>query len=98
MPKTKAGKWAVSMAGAFIVLLLVFYGIVISGQRGGETYFSNLALAIPITLAGVCAVAGLVVGLIAVIRKRERSGLVYVAIVIGALVTLWTAAEIIFPH
>ena len=98
MSRTKFGKWSVSLISAFFVLILVFYGFIIAGQRGGETFFSNLTLAIPMLLAGACAVAAFVVGLNAMIRQRERSVLVYVAVVIGALITLWIAAEILFPH
>ena len=98
MPRTKLGKWSVGLIGVFFICLLLFYALVISGQRGGESFFSNLALTIPMLIAGVCGIAALAVGLIAIIRHRERSALVYLAVVIGALVTLWIAAEFIFPH
>ncbi len=98
MPKTKLGKWSTGLAGVFIVMMLIFYGIVALGQTGGETFFDNIALAIPITLAGISAIAGLITGLIAVIKQRERSVLVCVAILIGALVTLFAGGEILFPH
>ncbi len=98
MPHTKMGKWSVSLISAFFVLMLIFYGFIIAGQRGGEAFFSNLTLTIPILLAGACGIAAFVTGLIAIIKYRERSALTYAAVVIGALVTLWTAAEIIFPH
>ena len=98
MPHSKIGKWSVGFFGAFIFFLMLFYIIVATGQRGGETFFSNLALTIPMLLAGTCSVAGFVTGLIAIIKKRERSGLTYVAVVIGALVILWIAAEVLFPH
>jgi len=98
MPKTKIGKLSVGLIGAFIILLILFYILVATGQRGGETFFSNQALAVPILLAGLCGIVAFVTGLIAIIKQRERAVLVYLAVVIGALVTLWTAAEIMFPH
>jgi len=98
MPHTKMGKWSVSLISAFILFLLIFYVLVATGQRGGDTFFSNLTLTIPILLAGACGIAAFITGLIAIIKYRERSALTYAAVVIGALVTLWTAAEIIFPH
>jgi len=98
MPHTKMGKWSVRLIGAFFVSLFVLYVFIIAGQRGGESFFSNLTLAIPGLLAGACSVAGFVVGIIAIAKQRERSALVYLAVVIGALVTLFIAAEIIFPH
>ncbi len=98
MPSTKIGKWSVSLISAFFVLILIFYGFIIAGQRGGDGFFDNLYLAIPAVLAGVCGIASFVVGLMAIIKQRERSALVYLAVVIGALVTLFIAAEILFPH
>jgi len=98
MPHTKMGKWSVGLIGAFIVLMLIFYGFIIAGQRGGQYFFDNLYLTIPFVLAGACGVASFTVGLMAIIKQRERSALTYVAVVIGALVTLWIAAELIFPH
>lgn len=98
MPKTKIGKLSAGLIGAFVVFLVLFYILVASGQRGGETFFSNLVLTIPILLAGVCGIVGFVTGLMAIIKQRERNALVFIAVVIGALVILWIAAEFIFPH
>ncbi|MDP2685199.1 MAG: hypothetical protein Q8P20_09270 [bacterium] len=98
MPKTRYGKWSVYLIGLFIIFLLIFYALIASGQRGGDTFFSNWALTIPILLAGICGIAGFVTGLIAILKQRERSVLVYVAVVIGALATFFATAEIIFPH
>ncbi|MFH1597877.1 MAG: hypothetical protein ABIB97_02285 [Patescibacteria group bacterium] len=98
MPKTKLGKWSVSLCGAFIVFLALFYVLVATGQRGGDTFFSNWALTIPILLAAIGGIGGFVIGLMAIFKQRERSWLVYLAVVIGALVTFFTAAELLFPH
>ena len=98
MPKTKLGKWSVGLLGTIIVLLALFAVLVGTGQRGGDNFFSNLWLTIPMLLAGSCALAGMVVGLMAIIKKRERGWLVFVAVVIGAFVTLFIAAELLFPH
>ncbi|MFC1687374.1 hypothetical protein ACFL0L_02250 [Patescibacteria group bacterium] len=98
MPRTTMGKWSVGLIGAFIFFMVVFFVLVESGERGGDTFFSNLALTIPILIAGACGVAGFVVGLIAMIRKRERSWLVYIATAIGAFIAFWISAEILFPH
>ena len=92
------GKRSVKLIGAFFVSLGVLYAFIIAGQRGGEGFFDNLYLAIPGILAGAFGVASFVFGLIAIIRQRERSVLVYLTVVIGALVTLFIGAEIIFPH
>ena len=98
MPKTTLGKWSVALIFAFIVFLISFQLIVTSGQRGGETFFSALVLTIPILIAGICGVSAFVTGLIGVIRSRERSVIVYLAVTIGFLVLLFGLGEIIFPH
>ncbi len=98
MPKTTLGKWSVALIVAFIVLLLLFQFLVALGQRGGETFFSALILTVPILIAGISGVSAFITGLIGVIRSRERSVIVYLAVAIGLLVLLWGLAEIIFPH
>ena len=98
MPRTTLGKWSTALIVAFIVLLVSFQLLVASGQRGGETFFSALVLAVPILIGGICGVSAFVIGLIGVIRSRERSVTVYLAVTIGLLVLLWGLAEIIFPH
>ncbi len=98
MPKTALGKWSAALILAFIVFLISFQLIAASGQRGGETFFSNLVLAVPMLIAGISGVSAFVTGLIGVIRSRERSIIVYLATVIGLLVLLFGLAEIIFPH
>ena len=98
LPKTKLGKWSTVLIIAFIVFIVAFQLLVASGQRGGETFFGNLVLTIPILLAGTSGVFASVTGLIGVIRNRERSILVFLAISIGLFVLLFSLGEVIFPH
>ena len=97
-PKTTLGKWSVSLIIAFMVLLGVFQLLVASGQRGGETFFSNLILTIPMLTAGVSGISAFVTGLIGIIKSRERSVIVYLAALIGLFVLLFGIGEIVFPH
>ena len=97
MPSTIFGKWAGWLFGLFVALVALFLGLVGAGQRGGETIFSNLALAIPGLGAAAAAIAGGVLGVFA-LKHRDRSIVVIVATLMGVLVLFWTAAEIAFPH
>ena len=97
-PKSTAGRWAVVLVIAFFLFFALFQLLVAVGQRGGETFFSNLALTIPILLAGSCGVTAFVTGMVGVIKSRERSILVYFAILIGLFVLMFVLGEIIFPH
>jgi mannitol-specific phosphotransferase system IIBC component len=97
MPSTNSGKWAGLLLGLFVVLLGLFLALVASGQRGGDTLFTNLALTIPGIGAALSAIAGGVLGVYALTR-RDRSILVILAVLVGAAVLFWTTAEILFPH
>lgn len=98
MPGTGPGKWSVWLIAAFIILFGCFLLFIATGQRGGEGFFDNLLLTVPILLAGVCGIASFFTGLVSVIGYRERAILVYPAMIIGLCVLLFTIGEIAFPH
>jgi hypothetical protein len=98
MPKTLLGKWSVWLIAALVVFLIIFQFLLASGQQGGETFFSNLILAVPVMLAGLSGVASLVVGLVGIIWSRERAVLVFLCCVIGLFVLIFALGEIITPH
>ena len=98
MPKTLSGKWSAGLIVAFGLFLVSFQLLVASGQRGGDTFFSNLMLTVPILLAGTSGVSAFLTGLIGIIRSKERSVLVYLATAIGLFVLLFLLGEILFPH
>ena len=98
LPKSYVGKWSIGFIAAFIVFFVIFQLLVVSGQRGGETFFSNLALTIPILLAGISGVLAFFTGIIGVIRNRERSILVFLAMLIGFFILLFSIGEVVFPH
>jgi hypothetical protein len=83
--------------GLAVLCFAGFFGLVMAGQRGGDTFFSNPALSVPILTAAVAAVAAGVCGVVAR-RAGDRSLLLVAAIVVGAVVLFWTGAEIAFPH
>lgn len=68
------------------------------GYRGGDTYWSQPALAVPITLAGVCGISSFFFGLYSVIKQKEKSLLVFLSILIGGFVLLFVSGEIFSPH
>ena len=97
-PTTDLGKWSAWLIVAFAILLGVFYILVASGQRGGDTFFSNPILTIPMLLAATSAIAAFIIGLISVVKRKERSVAVVLAIVFGLFVILFALGEVIFPH
>ena len=42
LPESQLGKWSVGLIIAFIVCLGIFFIFIALGQKGGETFFSNL--------------------------------------------------------
>lgn len=98
IPKTHLGKWSVLLIMLFFALLGLFFLLVASGERGGETFFSNLKLTIPMLIAGISGVCSFALGLISIIKNRERSIFVFIATIIGFFILYWILAEILFPH
>jgi cytochrome bd-type quinol oxidase subunit 2 len=97
-PKTIIGRWSVGLTIILIIFFVLFQLLVASGQRGGETFFDNLALTIPILLAGISGVSAFVTGIIGIIKSRERSFLVFLTTTIGFFVLVFCLGEFLFPH
>lgn len=98
LPKTSLGKWSIGFILALILFFVLFIIFVVSGQRGDDTFFSNLLLAVPMLLGATCGEAALVTGLIGIIKSKERSILVYLAIFIGLEILVFGLSEFLFPH
>lgn len=99
MPRTKLGKWSWVLAAVFVLMMLLFLAMVhLFGQRGGETFFSNLLLTIPVLIAFGSAAASCIVGIISFVAARERAILVFVSVIVSLIVTIYAVMELVFPH
>ena len=98
MPSTRPGKWSVRSLVAFIAALAVFFALVASGQRGGDTFFSNGWLSAAILLAAACAISGGVTGLFAIFKASDRGPLVIASAAVGVVVVAYVLLEVVFPH
>ena len=98
IPKTRLGQWSIWLIVALFVLFISFQLLVASGQRGGATFFSNLALAVPMLIAGICGVSAFFTGIIGIIKSKERSVLAFLATMIGFFVLFFVSGEILVPH
>lgn len=94
---TNLGKWSLGLIVSFFVFLGLFFFIVSLGERGGETFFSNLKLTIPMLIAAFSAIGSFFVGVVSFFKK-ERSILVILSSLIGLFVLWWCVAEMAFPH
>jgi hypothetical protein len=98
LPKTALGKWSVGLIAGMIVFYQLFRLLIASGQRGGDTFFSNLALAIPVLFAGISGISAFFTGIHGIIKSKERSVIVYLVTIIGFIVLFFILGEVIFPH
>lgn len=97
-PASGHGNWSVGLLVTFIAGFAALVVAIAAGEKGGDTFTDNWWLAGPGLAAAASGIGAFVIGLIALIRDRERSLAVMVATVVGALVTLSIALEIAFPH
>ena len=97
-PSTILGTWSVRLIVFSILFFVVFFLFIASGQKGGDTFFSNLSLTIPMLIAAILAVCAFLTGILSIIKNRERAVFVYISAAIGFIVLLFGFGEIIFPH
>lgn len=98
-PKSKAGKWSVFCLLAAIALIALFFAILaIFNVKGGDTFFSNPELFIPLLSAWGTGAASFVLGAISLIRDKSKSVLVFLCAAIGFIVGLYGVLEVAFPH
>jgi len=86
--KTTAGKWAGILTLIFIALMIIKLSALAMLIR----------LPLPTPFLAIIGVIGFLLGIISVVKNKDRSILTLLAILIGLLIIIWTAAEIVFPH
>jgi len=105
IPKTKLGKWSLGLIAAMPTLFFIgtsltnsLYKSVPAGSTILEDIAGRPALALTMLVGMVAGTSAFIVGLIAIIRQKERALLVYVATSIGMLLILFLIGEVLFPH
>ena len=98
LPATRLGWWSLRLGAAFAGFLVLRLALVASGQSGGDTFFSNLLLGLLGLGAGASAIAAGLVALFAVVRRGERSLVVFFVILIGLSVLVLEIADHASPH
>jgi hypothetical protein len=109
LPKTTLGKWSVGLVAAFI-LLSVVQGLVPPARPspGAPVLPPSMAVVamgisriVALIIGLASGIAAFVTGLISIIKSRERSILVFLAVIVGLLVLIFCLGEVIeviFPH
>jgi hypothetical protein len=82
-PGTKMGKWSVGLGIIFIILIWLKI---------------QFFLPVPVFAIAALGLAGFVLSLIALIKNRDRSILLFIPVLVGSIIIIWASAELIFPH
>ena len=89
LPKTSLGKWSTGMIFAALLMVVVSIIEVVSGSRGGVTFHVTSVWQITNLLVVVFAISSMVIGIIGIVKSKERSILVFVATALGVLVAVF---------
>ena len=83
LPITTLGKWAIGLSILFIILI-----------------WAKISYSIPIPTFAIAAfgIAGFLISIIAIFKNRDKAILNFLPLLVGLIILLWIAAELIFPH
>lgn len=93
LPTSTAGRWASVLEIGFIACFALMQLFVALGERGSSLWLVTTALA-----GGGAAIAGAIMAAFAIVRRHERSISVIAAGLLGGLVLLFLAGELLIPH
>ena len=82
LPKTSLGRWSVSLAAAFILVVVLN---ILLGKACNVLEFNSGSIELRIFFVALCisGIGTLVTGLISIIKSKERSILTFLALVVG---------------
>ena len=86
--KSTTGRWAAILTLLFIVLMAIKL----------TALAMIIRLPLPTPFLAVIGVAGFVMGVISIVKNKDRALLTLLSIPIGVLIIFWTLAEIVVPH
>lgn len=96
VPESVPGRWSVGLFLLFVAALVVFSAVAIAGAGTWEpAFFANLEATIPLLISAASALASAVVGIVAMVKKGDRSTAVAVATVVCGIVTLFFTGELL---
>jgi hypothetical protein len=95
-PGTRLGWWSVGLAATFVVLFTINFTVFMPSTV--EAPWRQVILPFYGIATMLCGLAAGVVGLIAVMRRRERSLLVWLTLLPGLFVLVFVLGEFLAPH
>ena len=103
-PKSNIGKWSIGLIVMVPILLYIgmsfvsFYESVPAGKTIPQDIIVRPGIALPMLAGFISGIAAFFTGIIGIIRKKDRSILVFLSTVMGFFVLLWCLAQFLFPH
>lgn len=92
-PQTKLGKWSVWLNSFFLITITV--SIILVNVLGILSYDDRWwDMTVPITF--LASIAALILGIIAIIKNKERSVFVCLSVIVGLLVILFIPLHSLF--
>jgi hypothetical protein len=98
LPHTRWGWEALALLGLHIASMIFAMLMVATGQQGGETFFDNLWISVPMFIAGGAAIAAGALAVASIIFRGERSLFVFAALLLGLFVAWFAIGEVVSPH
>ena len=95
-PHTKLGRWAVGLGILFVVLFLINSFVFM--PTSSDAPWRQVVLPFYGIFMLLCGLAAGIIGLVAVIRRHERSWLVWLTLLPGLLVLFLVLGEFLVPH
>lgn len=95
-PHTRLGRWAVGLGILFVVLFLINSFVFM--PTSSDAPWRQVVLPFYGIFMLLCGLATGIIGLVAVIRRHERSWLVWLTLLPGLLVLFLVLGEFLVPH
>lgn len=94
MPRSRLGWWSIGLAVLFLGLFAAWLFYVQATPVARPTFFSDPLQACLLIGASVASIAGAIVGVLALLAKRERSFMILLSVLLGAFVLYWTIGSL----
>ena len=95
-PSTRPGKWAVGLAAVFVVMFIINAAVFM--QLAEDVSWRQTVLPFYGIAMLLCGLASGILGLIAILRQRERSFLVWLPLLFALWVVFMLLGEFLVPH
>jgi hypothetical protein len=95
VPRSRLGSWSISLAITSVVLFVLWWLYVMRWRPiARPTFFSDPLHACLLLGAAAAGITGAIVGVLALVAKRERSFLILLSVLLGAFALYWTIGSL----